>query len=83
MACSDIKDFFLSGTPMQVSADVASLFEPPLSDLIRNVVCTLMESQYALASLLQELYFCVKGAGIGPFHSGFLTQLCFLRLCGA
>ena len=77
MVVVDVKNSYLSGLPSEVSEDVASLFDPPLRELIKVVIYNLMDNQFVYASILQTFYKCFHGTGMGLKHSGHCANLAF------
>ena len=77
LAVFDIKDFFLSGMASEVSHDVSTLFQHPLSGLIKEVTFTLLDYQIIFAEYSSTFYKCFKGTGMGLNHSGFLANLAY------
>jgi len=79
MAVIDIKDFFLSGSPVDLSNDVSTSFSGSEADMIKETSFTLLDNQFVAASSLECAYRCYCGSGIGLRHSPNISNLAFFN----
>ena len=78
MCAVDLKDFYLSGDPFTIAADVSSAFEGILRTLVRESIFFLLDNQYIISQQCGSFFKCCKGSGIGLLHSGHLTSALYV-----
>ena len=78
----DIKEFYMSGSPEQLS-ELACRILPcgPRRDLARKVAYFLLHNQFIMSNRLEGgLWRVIQGSGQGQQHSGAIADACFLVL---
>ena len=79
----DIKDFYLSGTPLQIVSNICTYvasFDAGLADLVRMVLFYVLDTQFIIAFASTDIYKCIFGSGIGLSHSSVVANLLFFIL---
>ena len=81
MACIDLKDCFLSGTPSQLARDCSVPFvaDRNLKSTFVEVLSRILQHQYVIASSLPDWYRCEAGSGIGLLHSSVVANWAYFR----
>ena len=77
LVCIDLKDFYLSGSPNEISIAISGLFQGEMAALVKEALYLLLDNQYIISSSLGYFYKCAKGAGIGLLHSAIVASLLY------
>ena len=77
LATIDLDDFFLSGSPLDISRIIGDFVAGELAILIRAALFFVLCNQFVLTNSCDHPFECKRGSGIGLLHSSHVTNLLF------
>ena len=75
----DLKDFFYSGTIMDLIDDCAYFVVAPITSFLKEALRILLNYQYVCLGSTATFFKCIRGSGMGLPHSGTVANLSFLK----
>ena len=71
----DLKDFYVSGTPAEVSTLVSTVIDRTFRDVFTDALLFLLENQFVMTETLYSTYQCIAGSGMGLLHAANVSNV--------